>query len=192
MKKRLVIGMSGASGAPLGIALLNMARKCFDIETHVVYTKSFLRTLQLESNFSPDDINNLADRVYDCSDISATIASGTFHTVGMVIVPCSMKTLAGVACGFSDNLLLRAADVTLKEKRKLILVTRESPLSQIHLKNMLTLSQMGVVILPPVLTYYNSPKTIEDMTHHIVGKIYDSLGLEMPEFRRWEGPCPGS
>ncbi len=192
MKKRLVIGMTGASGAPLGIATLNMARKCFDIETHVIYTESFLRTLQLESNLSPEDINNLADKMYDCNDISAAIASGTFYTVGMVIVPCSMKTLAGIACGFSDNLLLRAADVTLKERRKLVLVTRESPLSQIHLKNMLTLSQMGAVILPPVLTYYNCPETIEDMTQHIVGKIYDSLCLEMPGFRRWEGPYSGS
>ena len=118
--------------------------------------------------------------------MAASVSSGTFRTEGMVIIPCSMKTLAGIACGYSDNLLLRAADVTLKERRKLVLVTRETPLSQIHLRNMLSLTQTGAVILPPMLTYYNNPQTIEDMTRHIVGKVMAEFGLEHPKFHRWK------
>lgn len=125
--------------------------------------------------------------VYDINDISAAPASGTFRTIGMIIVPCSMKTAAGICYGYSDNLLLRAADVTIKERRKLVLVARECPLSTIHLRNMLVLSQMGVEIVPPMLSYYNHPKKLEDCTNHIVGKILDRFDIDSPYFKRWEG-----
>ena len=118
--------------------------------------------------------------------MAASVSSGTFRTEGMIIVPCSMKTVAGIACGYSDNLILRAADVTLKERRKLVLLAREAPLSGIHLRNMLTLSQMGASILPPMLTYYNNPQTVEDMTRHIVGKALSAFDLELPGFQRWK------
>ena len=175
MKKRLVIGLSGASGAPLGIELLRGMQYFPDWETHLVYSSSFVKTLAYESSLSLEDVCHLADQVYPLDDVAASVSSGTFRTEGMVIIPCSMKTLAGIACGYSDNLLLRAADVTLKERRKLVLVTRETPLSQ-----------TGAVILPPMLTYYNNPQTIEDMTRHIVGKVMAEFGLEHPKFHRWK------
>ena len=148
--------------------------------------QQFVKTLAYESSLSLEDVCHLADQVYPLDDVAASVSSGTFRTEGMVIIPCSMKTLAGIACGYSDNLLLRAADVTLKERRKLVLVTRETPLSQIHLRNMLSLTQTGAVILPPMLTYYNNPQTIEDMTRHIVGKVMAEFGLEHPKFHRWK------
>ena len=127
----------------------------------------------------------LATRCHPPGDLGALIASGTFKTRGMVVVPASMKTVAGIATGYADNLLLRAADVTLKERRRLVLVPREAPLSSIHLRNLLTLSDLGAVILPPVLTFYNQPASVEDMTRHIVGRILDVFDLELPGFRRW-------
>ncbi|MDR2820899.1 MAG: UbiX family flavin prenyltransferase, partial [Desulfovibrio sp.] len=133
-----------------------------------------------------EDILSLADRAYDNHELGAAIASGSFNTSGMIVAPCSMKTLAGIAHGYSDNLLLRAADVCLKERRRLVLAVRECPLSAIHLRNMLTLSKMGAVILPPVLTYYNNPRSVEDMTLHIAGKILDMFELDLPGFNRWE------
>ena len=172
MKKRLVIGLSGASGAPLGIELLRGMQYFPDWETHLVYSSSFVKTLAYESSLSLEDVCHLADQVYPLDDVAASVSSGTFRTEGMVIIPCSMKTLA--------------ADVTLKERRKLVLVTRETPLSQIHLRNMLSLTQTGAVILPPMLTYYNNPQTIEDMTRHIVGKVMAEFGLEHPKFHRWK------
>ena len=171
MKKRLVVGLTGASGAPLSLMLLQAMQSFADWETHVVYSDSFLRTLETETDCSPEQLKSLCGSVYELHDI---------------IVPCSMKTVAGIACGYSDNLILRAADVTLKEHRKLVLLAREAPLSSIHLRNMLTLSQMGVSILPPMLTYYNNPETVEDMTRHIVGKALSAFDLELPGFHRWK------
>ena len=170
----------------MGQMLLRAMQEFPEWETHVVYSESFLRTLALETDCREEEFRTLCDRVYDVHDMAAAISSGTFSTEGMLIVPCSMKTLAGIACGYSDNLLLRAADVTLKERRKLVLVTRESPLSTIHLRNMLTLSEMGATILPPMLTYYHQPKTVDDMTRHIVGKALSEFGLELPGYCRWE------
>lgn len=184
-KNRLVIGMSGASGVDIGIELLKSMQKAPDIETHLVISESARQTIEIETNYSFDKILTMATNSYDIKNIGAAIASGTFKTIGMVVVPCSMKTLAGIANGFSDNLLLRAADVALKERRKLILVTRELPFSSIHLQNMLTLSLMGATIMPPVMTFYNKPKAIKDMTMHIVGKIADALGVECENFKRW-------
>ena len=140
-----------------------------------------------ESEISMEEICALADVVYENDNIGASIASGTFKTMGMVVVPCSMKTAAGIHSGYSDNLLLRAADVTLKEQRKLVLVPRECPLSPIHLRNLYELSMMGVQILPPVLSYYQHPQTVRDCTLHMAGKILDQFGIEIEEFQRWEG-----
>ena len=186
-KKRLVVGISGASGAILGIELLRALRTIGCFETHLVISGGAERTITDETCHTLQDLFALADMYHDFHNIGASIASGSFKTSGMVIVPCSMKTLAGIACGYSDNLLLRAADVTLKEHRKLVLAVRETPFSSIHLKNMLFLSQNGAIILPPMLTYYNHPKTIEYMTHHFVGKILDQFDVDYPSYRRWEG-----
>ena len=186
-RKRLVVGMSGASGAPLTIELLRQLRAYQDeIEVHFVMTKSAQLTLLQETAYSVQQLYELADVVYDEGSIGAGPASGSFRTMGMAVVPCSMKTLAGIVSGYSDNLVLRAADVTLKEHRKLVLVPRECPLSNIHLRNLYEAGQAGAVIIPPVLSYYNHPASVEDCTRHIVGKIMDQFGLACSDFRRWE------
>lgn len=169
MKKRLVVGISGGSGIPLATELLSQLRKMEEIETHLVYTRGAEITAAQESELSMGEIRALADVVYDNKDIGAAIASGTYRTAGMVVVPCSMKTVAGIHSGYTDNLLLCAADVTLKERRKLILVARECPFNTIHLRNLYELSQMSVEILPPMLTYYNHPQTVADCTICIWG-----------------------
>lgn len=181
------MGISGGSGMPIALEILRQLKTCSDIETHLVYTRGAEITLPQETEFTVADLSVLADVVYHNTDIGAAPASGTFKTMGMIVVPCSMKTVAGICCGYSDNLLLRAADVTLKERRRLVLVTRECPLSTIHLRNMLELSQMGAEILPPMLTYYNHPQTVEDCTRHIAGKVLDRFDIEGENFRRWEG-----
>lgn len=183
--KRLVIGISGASGMPIAIGVLKALRQLEDWTSCLVISGGGEKTIQMETDYSIEEVKALADEVYDIGNIGASIASGTFQTEGMVVVPCSMKTLAGIANGYSDNLLLRAADVTLKERRKLTLVARETPFNTIHLRNMLTLSQMGAIILPPMQTFYNHPETVEDMVNHIVGKILDVYGIDYRAFRRW-------
>lgn len=184
--QRIVIGLSGASGMPIAIRLLEALRQNEDIETHLVMTKGAVETIKQETKYSPEDVKNLADVVYKLENIGAAIASGTFKTMGMIVSPCSMKTAAGIASGYSDNLLLRAADVVLKERRKLVLVARETPLNMIHLKNLYTLSQAGAIILPPMQTYYNLPETIDDMIDHTVGKILDCFDIEYEKLRRWK------
>lgn len=183
-EKRLIVGVSGASGAPLAVALLK-ALKETDIQTHLIATHGGELTLKQECGL--ESLGDLSDVVYDNQDIGAGPASGSFKTMGMIVIPCSMKTAAGIHCGYSDNLLLRAADVTLKERRKLVLVARETPLSTIHLRNLYELSNMGAVILPPMLSYYHRAESIEEMTHHIVCKALDQFDIEAPDFRRWEG-----
>ena len=186
MKKRLIVGMSGASGAPLTIELLQQLQAYRDtIEVHFVMTRGAQMTLRQETDFTEEQLYQLADRVYDNRAIGDGPASGSFRTMGMVVVPCSMKTLAGIVSGYSENLLLRAADVTLKEHRRLVLVPRECPLSNIHLRNMYEAGQAGAVIIPPVLSYYNRPECVQDCTTHIVGKILDQLDLECTDFHRW-------
>lgn len=184
-KKRLVIGMSGASGAILGINMLEILKEYPEWESHLVISRGAELTIADETNYTIEQVKSLADKVYDIYNIGDSIASGTFKTEGMVIIPCSMKTVAGVATGYSDNLLLRAADVTLKEGRKLILIARESPLSLIHLRNMSACAEAGAMILPPMITYYNKPLSIEDMNRHIVAKILDKFGIEVKGFKRW-------
>ena len=171
MKKRLVVGLSGASGAILCVSLLEAMRREKDWEVHLVTSEASERVLHEETGMSGTDLAGLAFRTHDIGNIGAAIASGTFETEGMAVVPCSMKTLAGICHGYAENLLLRAADVTLKERRKLVLVARETPLGLVHLRNMTALAEMGVTILPPMLTYYQHPQSIEDMTTHIVGRI---------------------
>ncbi|MGB4660881.1 MAG: UbiX family flavin prenyltransferase [Mobilitalea sp.] len=184
-KKRLIVGMSGASGAALGIMLLEIMKEYPGWETHLVISESARMTIEHETEYSIEQVNDLADKVYNIENIGESIASGSFQTEGMIIVPCSMKTVAGIACGYSDNLLLRAADVTLKEKRKLVIAARESPLGIIHLRNLLTLTEAGAYIMPPVVTYYHKPQTLEDMNLHIVSKMLDKFGIEVDGFRRW-------
>lgn len=186
-KKRIVIGISGASGTPVAVELLKALRDMPKIETHLVISHGGQMTLEQESGYTLAQVEALADIAHDNKNIGATIASGSFKTAGMIICPCSMKTLAAVNHGYSEGLMQRAADVTVKERRRLLLVPRECPLSPIHLKNMYELSVLGAVILPPVVSYYNKPETALDMTRHIVGKILDAFGLEYEHFVRWEG-----
>jgi 4-hydroxy-3-polyprenylbenzoate decarboxylase len=186
-KKRLVVGISGASGAVLGINLLEALKENAVWETHLIISEGAQQTIKQETDYTLEGVIAIADKIYDIKNIGASLASGSFKTDGMVIVPCSMKTVAGVASGYSDNLLLRAADVTLKEGRRLVIVPRESPLSSIHLRNLLTLAEAGAMIIPPMLTYYNKPKCIEDMNRHIVAKILDKFGVEMPGRKEYTG-----
>ncbi|WP_425058987.1 putative UbiX-like flavin prenyltransferase [Sporomusa carbonis] len=183
--RRLVVGISGASGAPIAIELLQEMKNFPEWETHVVISSAAEYTIKSETDYSLAEVQELATKVYSPQDIGGAIASGTYKTDGMVVVPCSMKTLAAIANGHADNLLARAADVTIKEQRKLVLVTREAPLSPIHLNNMLTLARLGIVILPPVLTFYNQATTVADMVRHIVGKILGNFGLDIAGFKRW-------
>jgi polyprenyl P-hydroxybenzoate/phenylacrylic acid decarboxylase-like protein len=185
------VGISGASGAEIGIQLLQAMQHQPEWETHLVISEGARRTIRLETAYSVEQVEALASRCHPLDDVGASIASGTFKSEGMVVVPCSMKTVAGIAHGYSQNLLLRAADVAIKERRKLVLVARESPLSSVHLTNLLILANAGVIILPPVLTYYHRPATIQDMTAHIVGKILDAFGIEFEGFRRWD-PSPAN
>lgn len=184
-RKRLIVGMSGASGAILGIQLLEIMKENPEWETHLVMTDGAEMTIAHETNYTPSQVQNLATKVYRINSIGDAIASGTFPCEGMIILPCSMKTVAGIASGYSDNLLLRAADVTLKERRKLIIVARESPLSTIHLKNMLTLSEAGAYIMPPMVSYYQKPQSLQDMNLQIIGKVLDKFGVEVNGYQRW-------
>lgn len=186
MKKRLIVGISGASGIPIAVEVLRQLKKIPEIETHLIYSKGAEMTIPLETELSLEEICTLADVVHSNENIGAGPASGTFRTMGMIVVPCSMKTLAGIVSGYSDTLLLRSADVTLKERRKLVLVTRECPLGTIHLRNLYEASSLGAVILPPMLSYYNHPASLEDCTRHIAGKILDQFGLEPECMKRWE------
>ena len=186
MQKNIVVGVSGASGIPIAVSVLKTLKEHPDYRTLMVLTEGALLTLSYESDYTEEEFLALADETFDLHDVGASIASGTFQTEGMIIVPCSMKTVAGIATGYSDNLLLRAADVTLKERRPLVLVAREAPLNKIHLRNMTELSNAGAIIIPPVLTYYNKPKTIQDMTDHIAGNALGVFGSVARSCNRWE------
>lgn len=183
-KDRIVVGISGASGALIAIELLR-ALKNTDLEIHLVVSDGGWRTVEEETDLTREQVCALADYVHDNNDVGAPPASGSWRTVGMIVVPCSMKTLAGIHSGYSENLLLRAADVTIKEGRKLVLMPRECPMSPIHLRNQYELSMMGVVMMPPVLSYYNHPESLDDAVGHLVGKILDQFGIDYKNFRRW-------
>ena len=184
MAEKIVIGISGGSGVLLGIRLLEFLKNT-EYETHLVITKPAESIIPHETEYAVEDVKKLATRAYDNSDFFAPFASGSFKTDGMVIIPCSMKTLAGIASGYSDNLLLRAADVCLKERRKLVLVTRETPLSYIHIKNMSKVTKAGAIVVPPVLSFYSKPKNVDDMINFILGKVLDVLGVENELYERW-------
>ena len=189
--KKIIVGVSGASGIPIAVALLKKLRDIPDIKTFLIMTRGAEITAETETGIEIDKIKALADVNYPIDMIWADIASGSFDADSMVVLPCSMKTLAGISCGYSENLLLRAADVMLKEKRPLILAVRETPLSSIHLRNMLSLAEMGAVILPPVMTYYHRPLSIEDMEEQIVGKILRYIGINDEDYRIWTGERNG-
>jgi len=187
-KARIVIGISGASGAAIGVRLLAALRRLGTHETHLIVSASGAVTAAQELGLGRGDLDALADVVHNVRDIGAAVASGSFLTVGMVIAPCSMKTLAGVANVFADNLLTRSADVMLKERRRLVLVARETPLNLAHLRNMTLATEMGAIVMPPVPAFYAHPKTIDDVVDHTVGRILDLFDIEHGEIaRRWAG-----
>ncbi len=183
---KLIVGISGASGAIYGIRLLEELKKR-DAEVHLVISKWGELTIEEETKYAVEEVRSLADKVYKEESLGAAIASGSFKNNGMIVAPCSMKTLSGIANGYAEGLLIRAADVCLKERRRLILLTRETPLNSIHLENMLKLSRLGVTIMPPVPAFYASPQTLDDIVNHTVGRILDQLDIENQLFRRWEG-----
>jgi polyprenyl P-hydroxybenzoate/phenylacrylic acid decarboxylase-like protein len=184
-RRRLVVGMSGSSAPQLGVALLRAVRGLGVAETHLVMSGGARKTVELEMGLDPAEVEALADVVHDNGNMAASISSGSFHTVGMVVVPCSMRTLAAIATGHAAELLGRAADVTLKERRPLVLVTRETPLNLIHIRNMETVTLAGATVLPPVPAFYHRPKTIDDLLLHIAGKVLDQFGFAHDLFRRW-------
>lgn len=186
MEKKIVIGVSGASGIPIAAAVLERLRRLPDWRSFLVMTAAARRTAEIEFAPGLEHLISLADVNCDPEDIGASIASGTFQTEGMAIVPCSMKTAAGIVSGFSENLLLRAADVTLKEHRQLTIVPREAPLGVIHCRNLLALAELGCTIIPPVMSFYNGPDSVEDMVRHIACKVLDSFGIFEHDMARWE------
>ena len=184
---RLIVAITGASGVIYGKRFLE-ALKEKNVETHLIISKAGEKMLQYELGVARRDLERLASHVYDEDLLTAPIASGSFITDGMAIIPCSMKTVAGIAHGYSENLILRAADVTLKEKRKLIIVPRETPLNAIHLRNLLELAMQGVAVIPAMPAFYHKPEKIEDLVDFIVGKVLDTLGIEHNLFKRWSAP----
>jgi 4-hydroxy-3-polyprenylbenzoate decarboxylase len=183
---RLIVGITGASGTIFAVRLLEMLRGT-SIETHLVMSQWAARTLVHETSYTVQQVQELASERYAIGDVGAAIASGSFVTAGMIIVPCSMRSLAAIAHGFGDNLIHRAADVILKERRRLVLAVRESPLSDIHLENMLKLSRMGVSICPPSPAFYNHPQTIDDIVRYAVTRLLDQFGIEVASGDRWTG-----
>lgn len=187
-KMRIIIGMSGASGPQYGIRLLEVLKKFENIETHLVISEGAKKNILLESDWTVEQVEALADFVYSNNNLEASISSGSFRTEGMVIAPCSVKTLSGVANSFNTNLLIRAGDVVLKEKRKLIIVFRETPLHLGHLRLLAQVSEIGAMIMPPVPAFYHHPKTIQDIIDQTIGKVLDQFGLDNQLFKRWQGP----
>ena len=184
--RRLVIGITGATGVIYGVRLLERLRQA-NVETHVVISRWGARTLQHETNHTREQVEALATVAYKSDDLGAAISSGSFPTDGMIIAPCSAKSLAAIAHGYGDTLLHRAADVALKERRRLVLAVRETPLSDIHLENMLKLSRMGVVIFPPLPAFYNHPSSLADAVDHSVARMLDQFGIPVADMPRWKG-----
>ncbi|VFP79691.1 UbiX family flavin prenyltransferase [Candidatus Erwinia haradaeae] len=187
--KRFILGISGASGVIYGIRTLQVLQKVKNIETHLIISQAACQTLLIESNYSIRDVQAMANVVHDVKDISATISSGSFKTIGMAIVPCSIKTLSGVVHGYNDGLMIRAADVVLKERRRLVLCVRESPLHLGHLRMMTTAAEIGAIIMPLVSAFYHHPYNIMDIIDQIVNRMLDQFDIELNNdlFRRWEG-----
>ena len=188
--KRIVIGISGASGAIYGIRLLQILRTVPMVETHLVLSSAAKRTIGMETNYSIEEVEALADQTHRTSDIAASISSGSFRAAGMIVAPCSMKTVSGIATSYSDNLLLRAADVMLKDRRPLVLLVRETPLHLGHLRLLVQVAEMGAIVMPPVPAFYHRPSTLEEIIDQTVNRSLDLLGVELEQdlFPRWEGP----
>jgi flavin prenyltransferase len=191
--KRVIVGISGASGVIYGIRLLETLRDVPEVETHLVISSAAAITIGLETDVTAEQVAALADVTYRFKDIAAAISSGSFKTDGMVVIPCSMKTLAGIAYSFSDNLLLRAADVALKDRRPLILAPRETPLHLGHLRLMTQVCELGAIIVPPMPAFYHRPKTIDDLINQTVNRVLDLMNIELPAdlFQRWQGGAAG-
>jgi 4-hydroxy-3-polyprenylbenzoate decarboxylase len=184
--RRLIVAITGATGTIFGVRVLQMLQDT-DVETHLVMSRWGARTLTHETAYTVEQVEAMATRVYPLTDQGAAISSGSFITIGMVVVPCSMRTLAAIAHGFGDNLIHRAADVILKERRRLVLAVREAPLSDIHLENMLKLSRMGVVICPPMPAFYNNPQTLDDVITYSAARLLDQLDVHLDVGNRWSG-----
>jgi 4-hydroxy-3-polyprenylbenzoate decarboxylase len=184
--RRLVIGISGASGTIYGIRMLEMLRKT-DIETHLVMSKSAEMTLVYETDYKPKDVRAMASVNHPAADIGASISSGSFATMGMIVVPCSIRTMSEIATGVTSTLMSRAADVVLKEKRRLVLAVRETPLHSGHLRTLASLSDIGAIVAPIVPAFYNKPKTVDDIINHTVGRLLDLFGIETKLVKRWQG-----
>lgn len=191
MAKKIIVGITGASGVIYGIHLLEVLRQ-LKVETHLIMSPAAKVTIAAETNYSIPSVEKLATKVYKFSDISATISSGSFPVDGMVVVPCSMHTLGALATGVADSLLTRAGEVTMKEKRPLIVVPRETPLTLIHIENMARLARAGAVVLPAMPAFYTKPKSLDDVVYHIVGKILDILRIENTIVKRWKGMPSGT
>lgn len=185
-RRKVVVALTGATGAILGIQTLIELRK-LNVETHLVISKWAESTIRYETNYAPQNIRALADYSYNINDLAAPISSGSFKADGMVVVPCSVKTLSAISNGYCDDLISRAADVMLKERRRVVLVLRETPLSEIHIRNMLQATQSGAVIFPPVPAFYIKPSHISDLVEHTAGRILDLFGLDTDQFERWNG-----
>ena len=187
--KKIIVGLSGASGVIYGIRLLEVLQALPDVETHLVMSTAAATTIPLETDYTPEQVRLLATEDYRFKDIAAAVSSGSFRTDGMVILPCSMKTLSAIAYSYSDNLLTRAADVVLKERRKLILCPRETPLHVGHLRAMTLAAEMGAIIAPPMPAFYHRPQTLDDIVNQTVNRVLDLLDITLPEdlFRRWQG-----
>ncbi|ASK28432.1 aromatic acid decarboxylase [Neisseria chenwenguii] len=186
-KRRIVVGISGASGFIYGSRVLELLRQVDGVETHLIVSKGAELTRSLETAYSKEDIAALADQTYTVGNLAAAVSSGSFKTDGMIIAPCSMRTLAAVANGLSDNLLTRAADVTLKERRRLVLMVREAPLNLAHINNMRNVTEMGGIVFPPVPALYNRPQSVDELITHSVARALDLFGIDLPELPRWNG-----
>ena len=185
--KRLVIGMSGSSGVIYGVRMLEVLAKDPEVETHLILSQAAKMNIGIETEWSVADVEALADEVHNNKNIGASIASGSYKTAGMIVVPCSMKTLSGIANSYAENLIIRAADVMLKERRQLVIVPRESPLHTGHCELMLKASQIGAVICPPSPAFYTSPKTVDDIINHSVARVLDLFDIESDRLQRWQG-----
>jgi 4-hydroxy-3-polyprenylbenzoate decarboxylase len=187
MKRQIIVAITGATGAVYGRHLLEVLRDVPDIETHLIVSRAGLVNAATDLQATRDDLHGLADHAYSNRDIGASVASGSFRTDGMIIAPCSVKTLSSIACGLTDNLIARAADVVLKERRRLVLMVRETPLNLVHIRNMATVTEAGAIVAPPVPAFYMQPKSIQDIVHHSVARILDLFDIDAGGINRWQG-----
>ncbi len=184
---RIIVGISGATGVIMGYRLLQILKNVPDCEIHLIITEGAAKNFELETDISISDVEALAHHCHNNKNLAAAVSSGSFRTDGMIVLPCSMKSLSGIANGYADNLLVRAADVCLKENRKVVIAPREMPLGKIHIQNMAKVADLGVSIIPPMLTFYNAPGSLDDQVTHVIGKILMQFGIDIKEFKAWQG-----